>query len=228
MKVITIIQARTTSSRLPNKALLDIFGKSLLERVIDQAKSIRLTDEVWVATSQHENDDLIEILCDRVNVNCYRGSLDDVRSRFFHLAEERNGDLIVRITADNPLTEPEYADQLISFLKENRHYDYARIAKDKVIDGSNSEVFTKTALEKSINKYSDPKNMEHVTPAMIEDMNLIELTPDNKDLITKKAYFAGVDTFEDLLHLTKIYKRLGETKTLNKLIQLLNEHKKTV
>jgi len=228
MKVITIIQARTTSSRLPNKALIDVFGKSLLERVIHQAKSIKLTDEVWVATSTHENDDLIEILCDRINVKCFRGSLDDVRSRFYQIARERNGELIVRVTADNPLTEPEYADQLISFLQENEYYDYARIAKDNVVDGTNSEVFTASALEKSVNNYSDLGNMEHVTPAMIRDMNMIELIPANKDLITEKSYFAGIDTFQDLLHLTKIYKKLGEQNTLKNLIQLLNEHKETI
>ena len=62
MKVISIIQARTTSTRLPNKALLEIYGKSLLERVIDQALKIKNTDEVWVATSSHENDDLLSLI----------------------------------------------------------------------------------------------------------------------------------------------------------------------
>lgn len=228
MKVITIIQARTTSSRLPNKALIDVFGKSLLERVVDQAKSIKLTDEIWVATSKHQNDDLIEILCDRINVKCFRGSLEDVRSRFFQIVRERNGELIVRVTADNPLTEPEYADQLISFLKEHDDYDYVRMSKNNVIDGTNSEVFTYSALEKSVKNYSDLGNKEHVTPAMIQDMNMIELMPNNKDLITEKSYFAGIDTFEDLLHLTKIYKKLGEQNTLKNLIQLLNEHKETI
>lgn len=228
MKVITIIQARTTSSRLPNKALIDVFGKSLLERVINQAKSIKFTDEVWVATSTHENDDLIEILCDRINVKCFRGALEDVRSRFYQIACERNGELIVRVTADNPLTEPEYADQLISFLQENEYYDYARISKDNVVAGTNSEVFTASALEKSVNNYSDLGNKEHVTPAMIRDMNMIELIPANKDLITEKSYFAGIDTFQDLLHLTKIYKKLGNQNTLKNLIRLLNEHKEKI
>ena len=89
MKVISIIQARTTSTRLPNKALLEIYGKSLLERVIDQALKIKNTDEVWVATSSHENDDLIEILCDRKNIPCFRGSLEAVSYTHLTLPTKR-------------------------------------------------------------------------------------------------------------------------------------------
>lgn len=228
MKVVTIIQARTTSSRLPNKVMMDIYGKSLLERVIDQSLKIENSDEVWVATSIHENDDLVEYLCERKGVACYRGSLEDVRGRFVYIARETDADFIVRVTADNPLTEPVYAEQLIETLKRNPEYDYARMDKSTIIDGTHSEVFTRRALEKSLEEYKDLRNKEHVTPAMIEEMKMIEPVPERKDLIVKKPYFAGVDTFEDIRTATLLYRKFGEEETLEQLIKEINENGKAI
>lgn len=228
MKVVTIIQARSTSSRLPNKALLDIYGKSLLERVIEQANLIRMSDELWVATSIHKNDDLIELLCERLSINCYRGSLEDVRNRFYEIAKKHHADIIVRVTADNPLTEPEYASQLISYLKEHSDVDYARIEKKHVVDGTNSEVFTMDALTRCVKEYSDEINREHVTAAMIEHMRMAELIPKNSDLIIEKSYFAGVDTFEDFKNVSMIFKKFGNEKTLVKLIKQLKIHEEAI
>lgn len=229
MKVVTIIQARTTSSRLPNKVLLEIYGKSLLERVINQCLRIKNCDEVWVATSNHENDDLIEVLCDRINVPCHRGSLEDVRGRFYHIARKQNADIIVRVTADNPFTEPEYAEEMIEFLKVNYDkYDYVRMQKPTVLDGSHSEVFTMDALEKSVSEYDNDQNREHVTPAMIRHMKIFETVPSNKDLITEKSYFIGVDTFSDFKRATHLFKKFGEQDTLKQIIKEINENGKAI
>lgn len=229
MKVISIIQARTTSTRLPNKALLEIYGKSLLERVIDQALKIKNTDEVWVATSSHENDDLIEILCDRKNIPCFRGSLEDVRGRFYTIATKQNADIIVRITADNPFTEPAYAEELIDFLKENaEEYDHVCMDKSIVLDGSNSEVFTMSALEKSVSEYHDTSNKEHVTPALIQHMKIHKSVPSDKDLIAKKPYFIGVDTFADLKRATQLFMKFGEQDTLKRIIKTINKNGKAI
>lgn len=228
MKVVTIIQARTTSTRLPNKVLLEIYGKSLLQRVIEQARKIENSDEVWVATSDHENDDLIEYLCERMDVPCHRGSLEDVRGRFYHIGKERNADIIVRITADNPFTEPQYAFELIELLQENPGYDYVRMEKSTILDGSHSEVFTMASLEKSVHKFDDKENREHVTPAIIREMNIYESVPGKEDLKSQKPYFIGVDTFEDLKRATMIYKKFGEKNTLKLLIKKINENGKAV
>lgn len=229
MKVVTIIQARTTSTRLPNKVLLEIYGKSLLERVIGQAQQIRNSDEVWVATSVHENDDLIEILCERKNVPCHRGSLEDVRGRFYNIAKKQNADIIVRITADNPFTEPEYAAEMIDFIKDHfNEYDYVRMEKSTILDGSHSEVFTMQALEKVVDEYNDVENREHVTPAIIQHLKMYETVPANKDLVTKKPYFIGIDTFSDFKRATQLYKNFGEQDTLKRLIKEINKNGKAI
>lgn len=224
MKVVTIIQARTTSSRLPNKALLDIYGKPLLERVIDQAKKIKNSDEVWVATSTHSNDDLIEFLCERKNVNCWRGSLSDVRDRFYQIAKNQQADILIRITADNPLTEPVYAEELVDYLEQNREYDYVRMERSKILDGSHSEVFTMRALEKSVREFNDDENREHVTPAMITHMKMCEIEPTRSEFISETSYFTGVDTFEDFTRSNEIFREFGEKDTLLHLIKKLNKN----
>lgn len=226
MKVITIIQARTTSSRLPNKVLLDLHGKCLLERVIDQAKKMKMSDELWVATSQHENDDVIQSICERVGVQVYRGSLQDVRWRFYQIAKKQGADVIVRITADNPFTDPEIADELIKTLKENPGYDYVRMEKSMILDGSHSEVFSMNALEKSIKEYDDDHNREHVTPAMIRFMNVYESKSIKNELFSKTPYFIGIDTFEDYKRCVNIYQKFGINNTLKKLIQEINTYGK--
>ena len=228
MKVITIIQARTSSSRLPNKVMLDLYGKCLLERVIDKAKKIKKTDEVWVATSVHENDDIIEYLCERMGIPVYRGSLLDVRWRYYHIAKQQNADLIVRITADNPFTEPVFADELIETLINHSGYDYARMDKSKILNGTHSEVFTMNALEKSIQEYDDDQNREHVTPAMIFHMKKLEVIPSNNELVPKTPYFIGVDTFEDFKRCILIYKKFGTKNTLKHIIKEINTYGKAI
>jgi spore coat polysaccharide biosynthesis protein SpsF len=224
MKVVTVIQARCTSSRLPNKVLLDMYGKPLLERVINQAQKIQHSDEVWVATSTHETDDLIEVFCNRLNVSCFRGSLSDVRGRFYDIATSGNADIVVRITADNPLTEPEYADDLIQFLKMNPGCDYARIDKSAILNGTQSEVFSAGALRTSVDLHNDNENREHVTPAMITKMNMQEIIPTNKELIAQKPYFVGVDTFADYKRSILLFEKFGTKQTLKQIIKQINTY----
>lgn len=229
MNVQTIIQARTSSSRLTNKVLLDVYGKSLLERVVDRCLKIKKSNELWVATSKNQKDDLIEIFCERKGVACYRGSLRNVRDRYYKIAKKEKADIIVRVTADNPFTEPEFADQMVSFLEKNvDKYEYVRMQKQKILDGSHSEVFTFKALEKSVKNFKDDWNREHVTPAMIECMRMFELVPSNKDLVSNNSYFLGIDTYSDLKRVTNIFKKFGEKETLKHLIKEVNNNGRAV
>src|SRR6185369_9553805 len=79
-KVLAVIQARMSSQRLPGKIVRDVYGKCLLERVVIQTRRMRQADAVVVATSANAEDDVTELVCERLGVECFRGSLDDVRS----------------------------------------------------------------------------------------------------------------------------------------------------
>ncbi|MGB9521614.1 MAG: cytidylyltransferase domain-containing protein, partial [Anaerolineales bacterium] len=115
-KVIAIVQARMSSSRLPGKVLLDIGGKPMLARVIDRSRRAKWVDEVIVATTTEEEDTPIAVFCQQYDVPYYRGSQFDVLDRYYQTAKQFHADVIVRITADCPLIDPQLMDEVIEDL----------------------------------------------------------------------------------------------------------------
>jgi spore coat polysaccharide biosynthesis protein SpsF (cytidylyltransferase family) len=199
-------------------------GKSLLNRVIDRALEIKESDEVWVATSNDTTDDAIEWMCKNREIPCYRGSLENVRSRFFDIAVDRKADVLVRVTADNPFTEPSYADQMIRHIKQNPEVDYARMVKSTIVDGTGSEVFTMSAFRKAVENFTSPSDIEHVTTSLISEFNMTELTPENPEMQVNEPFFLGVDTMEDYIRTIRLYHRYGDQVTLKQIIQKVNQH----
>ena len=230
MKVVTIIQARTSSSRLRNKVLLNFNGKTLLGQVIDSVKSIKTTDEIWVATSNNDEDDLIELISKENDVKCFRGSLDDVRSRFAAISKEINADIIVRVTADNPFTESSYVDQMIACMKCHKEIDYVSMNKSMILDGTGSEVFTARSLNKAIMISNHVMDLEHVTQVIIHNAVFKKeiLTPADPDFLSKKAYFLGVDTFNDYVRNINILHKYSSVNTLKKIISQINKNEKVL
>jgi spore coat polysaccharide biosynthesis protein SpsF len=106
MTSLGIIQARMDSSRLPRKVLLELGGRSVLERVVRAADQSGVLDELVVATTVEETDDAIVAECAKIGVPCYRGPVDDVLARFLGVLDEHESDIVLRFTADNPLIDP--------------------------------------------------------------------------------------------------------------------------
>lgn len=230
MKVVTIIQARTSSSRLRNKVLFNLNGKTLLGQVIESAKSIKKSDEVWVATSINYEDDVIEFICKENNVNCFRGSLNDVRSRFELISKKTNADILVRVTADNPFTEPSYVDQMINYIKSDRDVDYVCMKKSMILEGTGAEIFTSISLSKSIEMSNHESDVEHVTPFIINNnlFKSVYLKPNNIKLISNKPYSLSVDTIDDYLRIVAVLSKYSEIKTLEKILIEINNNKNPI
>lgn len=186
MKVIAILQARMSSSRLPGKVLLNLNEKTIIEHVYNNVSASNLVDEVFIATSTDKSDDQIENLCIRKKLNVYRGSLDNVLDRYFNVASEHKADIVVRITCDCPLVSSETIDNLIKILIDN-NYDYASNtcppASSVYPDGSDVEVFTFDALKKAYLSNSKYVNKEHVTFQFWQDrtFNSFQLKDLNKN-----------------------------------------------
>src|SRR3989442_13491337 len=106
MKILAIIQARTSSTRLPGKFLADIVGAPMLLRVAQRVRKARRVNDVLIATSTASSDDAIAHCCGVHGLNCFRGHLDDVLDRFYQAARSAGADSVVRITADCPLMDP--------------------------------------------------------------------------------------------------------------------------
>ena len=165
MNTIAIVQARFDSERLPGKVLMDIEDKPILEHIIDSLQKCNEISKIVVATTTKDNDDLIEELSKKLGIDVFRGSSDNVLERFYLCSKKFSGDLIVRITADNPLIDPKIVDKTINLIKESK-CDYAsNILHPTFPDGfSNCEVFTFKILKHLYDNYaSDPASKEHVT-----------------------------------------------------------------
>src|SRR5256885_11632865 len=112
MKITAIIQARMGSTRLPGKVLMDLGGETVLARVVRRLRRASRVDEVVVATTDTASDDEIRTECARLQVPCFRSSEHNVLDRFFRAAEQFRSDMIVRVTADCPLIDPEVVDEV--------------------------------------------------------------------------------------------------------------------
>tara|TARA_B100000965_G_scaffold350585_2_gene324576 strand:- start:2554 stop:3300 length:747 start_codon:yes stop_codon:yes gene_type:complete len=186
MKIVGIIQARTTSSRLPNKVLLDLESKTVLEHVYFRVLNSKLINKVIVATSNHPSDNKIEKLCNSKKMNCFRGSLDDVLDRFYHCAKENNSDYVVRITADCPLIDPIIIDSIITSGLEGK-YDYFGLGGE-FPDGLDCTLINICALEHAQINAELKSDREHVGP-------FIERNTQKKFKIGSLNLFKGLSNY---------------------------------
>jgi len=123
-KIVASIEARMTSSRLPGKVLLPaIRGMSMIELMIDRVKQSKYIDEIVVATTTNDTDNPIIELCIKKGVKFYRGSEDDVLGRVLQAHKSLQSDIIVELTGDCPLVDPEIIDGIINEYLEN-NFDY--------------------------------------------------------------------------------------------------------
>ena len=167
MKTVAIIQARMGSTRLPGKVLLDLAGEPMLARVVHRVQRARSLQEVMVATTVQPGDDAIVQLCAAHGWPCARGSQDDVLDRYYQAALASQADIVVRITSDCPLIEPEVIDQVVGALLAGQpEVDYAsNVQPPRTFPrGLDIEVLRFDALERAWREDVDPAWREHVTP----------------------------------------------------------------
>lgn len=158
------IQCRLTSSRLPCKALLKLADTTVLAMCIQRAK--HAGHPVFLLTSdQREDDILVNAALEYGADGIIRGSLDNVLSRYLRLIQEFPCEYIIRVTADNPLTEYEFVNPLIDYAYINS-LSYAWVEPSLCPEGTNIEIFSKKALLESVNADKSSSNLEHVTTFM--------------------------------------------------------------
>ncbi len=169
-----IIQARTGSTRLPNKVLLRLQGKSVLERVVQRVRESRKIDKVVIATTTQKKDDRIVNICKKLNIDYFRGSENDVLDRYYQAVKLFGVDSIVRITADCPMIDPDIIDKVIDLYKKEK-LDYAsNVIPPTFPDGLDVEVFSQKALKKSWKEAKLKSEREHVTVYMWRNPRLFK------------------------------------------------------
>jgi spore coat polysaccharide biosynthesis protein SpsF len=166
MKTVIITQARMTSTRLPGKVLKEVRGKSLLAYQIERLRRIPGIDEIIVATTENTSDDVLVRYCEKLSVTTYRGPEHDVLARYFGAAETARADVVVRVTSDCPLIDPDVSKNVIQYYLENiAGFDYvSNTLKRTYPRGLDTEVFTFGALKTAHLEATQTYEREHVTP----------------------------------------------------------------
>lgn len=166
MKTVIVVQARMTSTRLPGKVLKEVMGKPLLEYQIERLLRVKMADEIVIATTINETDLPIVALAQRLGVCVTRGSEHNVLSRYYEAAKSRHADVVVRVTSDCPLIDPEEVDKIIGFFLAHRdECDYVSSGLKRTYPlGMDAEVFPFAALTEAFAEATDEEELEHVTP----------------------------------------------------------------
>ncbi len=226
-KIVAIIQGRMSSSRLPGKILADIAGQPMLMRVYIRASRAKMLDEVIFATTTDASDDPVAEYCDFSGIPYTRGSLFDVLDRYYQATLQAKADVVVRVTADCPVIDPELIDNVVkAVISDQSSVDFAanRLPPPWTRTypiGLDVEACTFKALKKAWKEAKEPQHREHVMPFFYEG---VKLTTVNRQLQTGISprgfniallhhttdfgdYRWTVDTPEDLEFMREVYSR---------------------
>jgi len=154
------------STRLPGKVLKEVSGVPLLAYMVERVRLAKDIGKIVIATSTEKEDNVIETLCKKVDIDCFRGSEEDVLDRYWQCARKYpNYDTVIRLTGDCPLVDPILIDKTIEFFEVNNydHISSVPLEGDAYPEGMDIEVFTRHALEQSWCEAKLPSEREHVT-----------------------------------------------------------------
>ena len=222
--IISVIQARMGSSRLPGKVMKKIDNSSVvLNYVIDQLKSSEKVEKILVATTDLKEDDLICSHLSSQNIDYFRGSSDDVLDRFYQCTKIFSDSLIVRITADNPLIDPKIIDLVITeFL--NHNCDYATNSLKRTFPyGTEVEVFSFSCLESSWTQANGDER-EHVTKFIYNNPKYFKIGSLDNDKSHVNLHLS-VDTEHDLKLISSLYDKIySKPILLSNILEILNQY----
>lgn len=225
--VVAIIQARCGSSRLPNKVFADICGHSLIWHVVNRLKHAKTINKIIIATTISSNDDKLSQWALDNNIEVYRGSENDVLNRFYEAAQSTDADIVIRITADDPLKDPDILDRVVNELLQENIDVSTNNLPPTFPEGLDVEAFTKEALIKAEKESDDPFEREHVTQYFYHNPHLFKIHNILND--SDLSYLRWtIDENSDLEMIREIYSLLfrgdSEIFYLPEILELLIEH----
>jgi spore coat polysaccharide biosynthesis protein SpsF len=165
-RVVAVVQARMSSTRLPGKVLMPLGGAgSVLAVLLARLRGAQQVDEIVVATSSDPADDAVAEAAVEAGVRTVRGPLDDVLRRFVIAADAAGADAVVRITADCPLIDPGVVDELVRLWRDGGTDYVANTLEPRSFpDGLDAEVISRGALTAADREATESDAREHVTP----------------------------------------------------------------
>ncbi len=162
-KVVVVVVARMSSSRLPGKTLMSLADRPMLGRVVERVAQSQQADSVLVATSTDPSDDPIAEWSSEAGMCCFRGSLANVALRVHEAGKEAGADGIVRVSADSPFIDPAIIDHAIGLFRRSDVDLVTNVFPRTFPKGESIEVIAIEALERVLAEGLSPAQAEHVT-----------------------------------------------------------------
>ena len=172
MKIVATIEARMTSSRLPGKVMLPALGRPMLAHLTSRLKAAPSIDEIVLATTVNAADDVLVDFAKKDGIKVFRGSEEDVMARVIGAAESAQADVVVEITGDCPIIDPDLVEQTIRVFKHHQAVYCANSFFSSYPDGMDTQVITLEALKKSFAMTDDPLDREHVSRHIVNNPQL--------------------------------------------------------
>lgn len=228
MRTGAVIQARTSSTRLPGKVLKELpcgSGVTVLERIVERLRPAATIDEIVVATSDQSDDDRVAGIARACGVPCYRGPLDDVLGRYLGAAEEYGLDRVVRITADCPCVDATVVDAVVELHESSGAQFATNVLPRSYPKGLDVEVADRSTL-RTVNVEADsPFDREHVFTYVYGDglgrFRTANLTAPAE--LTDPDLRVTLDTPADYAFLAGVYDLLGPAFDTADIFQLLRQ-----
>ncbi len=170
-RVVAIIQARMGSTRLPGKVLREAAGRPLILHMLERVSRATRLDAVWLATTDRQRDDVLAEVVAAAGYAVFRGDEEDVLGRYHALALRERASVVVRLTGDCPLHDPQVIDEIVGeFLAPGRTAPLFTNARDRTYPvGLDTEVFEAAALHEAAAQAESPHAREHVTPHLYRE-----------------------------------------------------------
>lgn len=229
MKVLAITQARYGSTRLPAKILKEVNGITLLETHLKRILKSKYINKLKIATTDEEGSKYIIEIADKIGIEYYQGSVDDVLSRFYYTAKDEQPDIVVRFTSDCPLVDPDVIDMTIQYMFE---HDYDFVATDSTTfpDGLGTEICKFSILERAFKEANLKSEREHVMPYIWKNGTakggkLFKTAYVHCPLGNYGKYRITIDTPEDFELIKKVIEKLGTELPWKSYIDYISEHK---
>ena len=225
INIVTIVQARTSSRRLPNKVLFPLCGEPLLIRMIERIKKSPYAAKLVVATSTNIDDDVIESLCKAHGIDCFRGHLTDLLDRHYKVAIHYEADALVKIPSDCPLIDPKIIDKVVNhYIDCYPNFDFvSNLHPASYPDGNDVEIMSFRALETAWKEASKNFEREHTTPYIWENPDKFKignvLWETGLDFSTTHRW--TIDYEEDYNFIKKVFDELYPKKPTFDLNQIL-------
>lgn len=235
--ITALIQARMGSTRLPGKVMKTIAGRPLLDIQLERVKNSKLIDTIVVATSDLEQDQVIQQYCLNKGVVCFCGNESNVLKRFYDASLFAKADLIVRLTADCPIIDAEIIDKTIQHYLDNvPQFEYVSNVHPRTFPrGMDVEVFSVEALHRAFEKAQSSYEAEHVTPYIIknsrcgnfagkQDLSRFRLTVDTpEDFEVVRRIFLGLYPFNPAFNLKDIITYMDDNPAIYKINEMIEQ-----